>query len=329
MRKNYTSAFLFILTLFLGVVKTNAQTSLELGDIAFTSINIDDEKFSFVFLADIENGTTFYITDNSWNGSSLTSDEYEILFTSTAAIPRGEQISIAMETLAITFSSGITKGTVTSVGIHHTSIGNNLNSAGDNLFIHQGTQGNPGVSDFITGINLGLGIATTPGNAWQLTNSASNTLLPSTLTNGTNAIGLFPSTAFGSDLQNVGYKAASLHIGNKATLLAQLMNYTNWEGDNVTTYHPTDIFTVSATLNTDIHVLEKNISIYPNPTVDDITIRLPQDVSLEKATLISVSGATVKTTNISTVNISDIASGIYFLTIETNQGSITKKVVKK
>jgi hypothetical protein len=243
--KTLTVILFFTLANF--CTETFSQTILSKGDIAFTRIQMDDETFSFVILVPLESGTEFYITDEGWNGSSLGSTESELKFTATSSIPAGEEISYNSFTDALTFSGGSTLGSITSVGTTDPTSGNMLGSAGDNLFIHQGTQGAPTVSDFITGVSANTGENGSPGNAWQLTASSSSTLLPTSLTNGTDAVGLFPFGGAQVEVDNARYKASATHTGDKATVLAAIMNINNWDFNNDTAFGiPSTTFSISS-----------------------------------------------------------------------------------
>ncbi|WP_139957631.1 T9SS type A sorting domain-containing protein [Flavicella sediminum] len=329
MKKNYTLTFLFLLTILLGTAKVNAQTTLGIGDIAFTSINMDTpDTFSFVFLAPVLNGTTFYITDESWNGTTLATAESELLFTATDNIAAGEHVHIATNGgLVITFSSGTTKGTISSVGVNPANA-SMLAASGDNLFIHQGPQGNPAVGNFITGINANSG--SSPTNAWQTTSDTGATILPSSLTEGQNAIGLYPPTGFNNELDNASYKAASLHVGTKADLLMALMDRSNWETHGTDIYNPiADSFTVTDALGINSQKANNGIQIFPNPASQEFSISLPSNSILKNAKLYSITGELIKTIHTTNCNISSIASGVYLVKVETNEGSFTEKIVKK
>jgi endonuclease I len=76
-------------------------------------------------------------------------------------------------------------------------------------------------------------------------------------------------------------------------------------------------------------VLEKNITMYPNPTTDFVTIDV-KNLVLEGLTLYSVLGEKVlKVNNTNIINTSNLNSNIYFVKIKTNSGFITKKLIKK
>ncbi|MCD8445811.1 T9SS type A sorting domain-containing protein [Tenacibaculum finnmarkense] len=239
MKKKYFSKTLIVM-LFLGLflisTKGISQTNLTKGDIAFTRINIDDETFSFVFLIPIASSTQFVITDEAWDGSNLLANESSIQFTTTSSFLAGEEISITATSLAFA-TTGSGTATLSSVGSIPPNAGNMFGAAGDNLFIYQ-SAAPPGANDFIAGINANSGVLGSPDNAWSTSASTSNSLLPNGLTNGTNALGIFPNGDPQSEVDNARYKSTSLRTGDKATLLAAIMNLTNWEYDNSIPFNP-------------------------------------------------------------------------------------------
>lgn len=70
------------------------------------------------------------------------------------------------------------------------------------------------------------------------------------------------------------------------------------------------------------------IDLYPNPTSQFIEVRT--NYAINQLKLYSISGKEVKSypKNISRIDLSDLPNGIYLLEIVTNQGSITKKIIK-
>lgn len=76
---------------------------------------------------------------------------------------------------------------------------------------------------------------------------------------------------------------------------------------------------------------EFNFLIYPNPTKDNLTIKC--ETIITNIIVTDILGRTIKeiyTLNKSeiTINTNDFESGIYFVTLKTNQGSVTQKIVK-
>lgn len=75
-------------------------------------------------------------------------------------------------------------------------------------------------------------------------------------------------------------------------------------------------------------------SIFPNPVTDELTITNSQSIGIEQLEMFDSSGKSIKSLkfdNETTVqlNISDFASGIYYLQIKTKEGIAVEKVVKK
>lgn len=80
----------------------------------------------------------------------------------------------------------------------------------------------------------------------------------------------------------------------------------------------------------DSDINKSNISVYPNPTQNFINIKLDKDISKFKAVLYNAAGQILLTTeNKSTIDISNLNNGVYFLKIESENGRpITKKIIK-
>jgi hypothetical protein len=71
-----------------------------------------------------------------------------------------------------------------------------------------------------------------------------------------------------------------------------------------------------------------DIRIYPNPTTD--FIKIETNGFVRRAELFNLQGQKVNTSfSNNKVDVQNIASGVYFLKLQTNKGEVTKKVVKK
>jgi len=94
-----------------------------------------------------------------------------------------------------------------------------------------------------------------------------------------------------------------------------------------------DDFKVTATtLSTDDFVSSK-FSVYPNPANNLVTVSNNGNIQINKVSITDINGRTVKSTNYNgvtetQVNISELNAGIYFMNIDTNEGTATKKIVK-
>lgn len=83
-------------------------------------------------------------------------------------------------------------------------------------------------------------------------------------------------------------------------------------------------------LNTTPVVAQQNqVSVFPNPSNGVINIANVE--GLKNASIADINGRTVKTVNFAgtnQINISDLANGVYMMTINSDKGSVTKKIVK-
>lgn len=221
------------------------------GDIAFTRINGDNpDSFSFVALADIAESTSIYFSNEFWDGASFSNNWHTILFTTTGTINAGNEVHINTDLMTVSFTSGSGLASVSSVGKTDPSegsapgYGNFVYATGDNIMAFQGSIASP---IFIAAISSSTGEKDTPGNAWQLDIKQANSQLPSRKKNGQDGyLGLFPSGAEQPAVDNARYKSSARHSGDKATVLAALMDLDNWEFDNGTSFSaPTTAFTVT------------------------------------------------------------------------------------
>lgn len=72
------------------------------------------------------------------------------------------------------------------------------------------------------------------------------------------------------------------------------------------------------------------IALFPNPTTDIVYVKLPSSVEVINSYVRNVLGSDtgIKLNN-NSVDLSNLSQGIYLITIETNKGNLTQKVVKK
>ena len=104
----------------------------------------------------------------------------------------------------------------------------------------------------------------------------------------------------------------------------------------VATYGETEDYTVTLTGPAGMDGLDANlVSIYPNPTENKVTIALGE---LAKETnqidVLDITGKTVRQLTqlngtVAELELSNLAKGIYHVVISTNQGTITKQVIKQ
>ncbi|RXR21144.1 T9SS type A sorting domain-containing protein [Flavobacterium amnicola] len=75
--------------------------------------------------------------------------------------------------------------------------------------------------------------------------------------------------------------------------------------------------------------LSSQVNLFPNPSKDNITIEIPNSISVEKVSFINTLGQKVMIANTNQINVSSLSSGIYQVVIETNEGLAHKKFIKK
>jgi hypothetical protein len=242
MRKNSTSFrktffVLFLFTTFCNITK--AQTTLAVGDIAFTGYvanAVGTETFSFVLLVPITTGTVINFTDNGWNGTALTTTEQSCTWTSGSALAAGKEITItgtsAGAATAAVFGGG-TSGTVTGLLP-------SLATSGDQLIAYQGTLASPTI---ITGIHMNvystdLGqCANTTAAAWDPTcivQNANSSRIPPTLTTGTNAVWIGTAGVGASEQDNAVFaNLTGAPLTTAAQVRAAVNNPANWTSSSI------------------------------------------------------------------------------------------------
>jgi Secretion system C-terminal sorting domain len=75
--------------------------------------------------------------------------------------------------------------------------------------------------------------------------------------------------------------------------------------------------------------LNKTVSIYPNPVSKILHIHSSEGIELEKVNVYSLSGEYLISTSEENVDLTTLSAGIYFVQVVTDQGNITKKIIKE
>ena len=93
-----------------------------------------------------------------------------------------------------------------------------------------------------------------------------------------------------------------------------------------------DTFAISSVLSTD-EFKKNDFKVFPNPTQDLITISNSYNL-IEKISITDVNGRVIRNINGNNnidmeINISDLSAGMYLMTINSDNGSITKKIIKQ
>ncbi|MGO1728449.1 MAG: T9SS type A sorting domain-containing protein [Flavobacteriaceae bacterium] len=76
--------------------------------------------------------------------------------------------------------------------------------------------------------------------------------------------------------------------------------------------------------------LAEMVSVYPNPTSDFVQLNLPSDIEISSVQLFDLLGQKIAVEiNNQKIDLSSYTDGVYMLNIKTNQGELTKKIIKK
>ncbi|HRV54120.1 MAG TPA: T9SS type A sorting domain-containing protein, partial [Mangrovimonas sp.] len=87
-------------------------------------------------------------------------------------------------------------------------------------------------------------------------------------------------------------------------------------------------FDISATLSVEEVAGHSQIKVFPNPAKEYLTIRLGNEMELQKADMYNNVGQLVLSSgNSQEINVAGLSQGIYLLEIQTNQGKEIRKII--
>ncbi|MDB9914049.1 T9SS type A sorting domain-containing protein, partial [Flavobacteriaceae bacterium] len=75
--------------------------------------------------------------------------------------------------------------------------------------------------------------------------------------------------------------------------------------------------------------LEESISLFPNPTNSQVAINTSNDIAIKNVVLYNVLGQQINIASKSTIEMSYLPSGLYYLQISTDLGIVTKTIIRK
>jgi hypothetical protein len=87
------------------------------------------------------------------------------------------------------------------------------------------------------------------------------------------------------------------------------------------------VYDLSAILSLEDNKISKNFTVHPNPVNNHL--QLASSLELKKVTIYNYYGQLVLQSNTTTINVSGLSSGVYFIEVETNKGKGVKKIIKK
>lgn len=131
----------------------------------------------------------------------------------------------------------------------------------------------------------------------------------------------------------VKYYVNNVLVRTGATTITESMQQFRFSHDNFGGYaHIDNIVVTNLALSTP-EVLLAKLQVYPNPTSGLVTISNDDNSTLQSVSITDLNGRTVKSLKLngestSQINISDLSAGVYMMNIASDQGSVTKKIVK-
>ena len=86
----------------------------------------------------------------------------------------------------------------------------------------------------------------------------------------------------------------------------------------------------TSVLSTKDMILSNALSVFPNPFLDKLNVKISDSITVKGIKVYTVSGRLIKTlpANNKEIDLSGLVGGMYFLKIETDNGIITKKIIK-
>ncbi len=326
------------LLLLIFTSKTNAQTTLSAGDIAFVMVNetdntlnsaTSDDNVSFVLLKNIASGTQISFTDFGWRSDAAAFQTANPCGASTGAVTDG--------VVTWTANSNLSYGTVI-----HMSVRNNPSvnigtisgttaaynstvtaplyyvslsaAAGESVIAFQGTFANP---TLITAIRLNSSWSTSLLNCEY---TPSSCVQPSSL----NTSGL--SFLWGQVGGNGKLKSSVTLTGTKAADLANIYNVANWDLNTTTAYSNT------STLNLN-NFQTNDFNLYPNPTTGVISIQFKNEFQETKYTIYDLVGRSLVSGNLNKkeekISLENLNKGVYLIEFKNNQGKFVEKIIKE
>jgi len=215
--KNLLFAFICFFTTSFLTEQVNAQSTLNLGDMAFISYNSDAmsgtgaNQFGLVTFNSISSGTQLSFTDRGWTSgtgfSSPSAGESTINVTFSQTLAPGDQIYFDASGNVFN-ESGVTVGAYTGSAL-------SLSTLGDQIFVYQGTEPTPAdESNFITAIQM--------NGAWDSNgNTAASSAQPSVFTDGVNSISINP------EVDNATYDFSTVN-GSTTAVSGATNDVLNW-----------------------------------------------------------------------------------------------------
>ena len=76
-------------------------------------------------------------------------------------------------------------------------------------------------------------------------------------------------------------------------------------------------------------IIKRVFSVYPNPVSELLTISIDENVLFEKAVVYSLLGEKLLETSEKNINVSSLATGLYFIQLSVDGNTVTKQFIKE
>ena len=335
----------------------NAQ-ALVAGDIAFIGFQQDTpDGFTFITLTDINAGEVIYFTDHSWSSTdniwhTNTGDAHFAWTVPAGGVPIGTIVSVT-ESSTDTLTPSV--GTMAIQGGGSFS----LVQSGDVLIAYQSTNGAQSTVEnmtFLAAIYTDDNFAHNTGcdglQGWfNSTGSCESSPsypptgsnasgIPNGLTNGVNALHLYPSGVFEADSENDNGRYIGTLDGDAAIIRAAIHDRTNWElkdtlpFDITGTYFNsnTTVNVTSSTLGLVASDFSNELLIFPNPTSGNLSIDLGDVYPLTTITITNLQGKIIQSGSYKDKQLLPLqleaATGVYLLKIEAGVKKAHIRIIK-
>ncbi len=348
MKNNYFKLLIIIfLTLFIKTASFS-QTTLSAGDMMIIGCDLNANTFRVVLLKDITLNTVIKFTDIGWltgtpgaweTNSSNYAGEGTITWTTTANLVSGTVLDLnllgsrmaSLKTVEVSPQNQ-------SIVVNQMSLADVVSSNGENLFVYQGNASNP---YFITGFNnivtnftpelIGTNGWTPDGSfgiGYALTSNLPNgNGSQNTLTDGVNALGMIDPCRQ-VQVQYIGPTTPA----DVPTWKTRFMNRSNWSCGSSGISNSITNSIIILPLAVSEFEITSNLKLYPNPMANSLNIDF-QNLNSASVTIYDVNGRLLRANNLTelsnTISTSDFQKGIYFFKIQSNEGSVTKRIVKE
>lgn len=172
------------------------------------------------------------------------------------------------------------------------------------------------------GINLGAPAPTLTANTWVRMGMSFNKTTGQVIWRGPGFNGSFTGAGAATDPAEVDFVVSA----GTANAVAAVGLYDNF----ITKATNTDTLLGTENFNT---ISTSKLSVYPNPVNNIVNISNTENLLITKVSITDINGRTVKTVNTdgvveTQINVAELNAGIYFMNIDTNEGAVTKKIIK-